>query len=396
VCDFGIAKVASERDGEGSAITMAGMVCGTPEYMSPEQARGDALDGRSDLYAMAVILYQMVTGDVPFRAESALGVITKHLTEEPTPPSKRRTSGVPEAVEAVILRGLKKDREERFATASEMRAALFDAVGMKRSSSSSQQQRATGSVPADAWAQTGVATPVSNPAQAATTPAASSHPSVHGELAAQPGGGRNTGVLVATLAIVAALAGGAWVMFGKKGDPAVVLPPPQAQAPKVEAPEAPPPTPPAPKEPAAQPVAAPIPPAPEPTPPTVLAAAAPAHSHKKHESHAASSPAAARPVAAAPVAAAAPPPEVSKPAAPKGAFAEGEALFKSGDVEGALAKYQDAARANPSDAKAQKMIGKCYNRLGQHDRAVPYLKRYLELNPDASDKAFIQAQIDQK
>ena len=90
VCDFGIAKVASERDGEGSAITMAGMVCGTPEYMSPEQARGDALDGRSDLYAMAVILYQMVTGDVPFRAESALGVITKHLTEEPTPPSKRR------------------------------------------------------------------------------------------------------------------------------------------------------------------------------------------------------------------------------------------------------------------------------------------------------------------
>ena len=92
VCDFGIAKVASERDGEGSAITMAGMVCGTPEYMSPEQARGESLDGRSDLYAMAVILYQMVAGDVPFRAESALGVITKHLTEEPTPPSKRRNA----------------------------------------------------------------------------------------------------------------------------------------------------------------------------------------------------------------------------------------------------------------------------------------------------------------
>ncbi|HEX9104272.1 MAG TPA: serine/threonine-protein kinase, partial [Polyangia bacterium] len=134
VCDFGIAKVASERDGEGSAITMAGMVCGTPEYMSPEQARGDALDGRSDLYAMAVILYQMVTGDVPFRAESALGVITKHLTEEPTPPSKRRPTGVPEALEAVILRGLKKSKEERFASAAEMRAALFDAVGVKRSS----------------------------------------------------------------------------------------------------------------------------------------------------------------------------------------------------------------------------------------------------------------------
>jgi serine/threonine-protein kinase len=339
----------------------------------------------------------MVTGDVPFRAESALGVITKHLTEEPTPPSKRRASGVPEAVEAVILRGLKKNKEERYATASEMRAALFEAVGMKRSSSQ-QQQRATGSVPADAWAATGVSTPASTPAQAATRPAASSHPSVHGELAAQPGGGRNTGLLVASLAIAAALAGGAWVMFGKKGDAAAVLPPPAVAAPKLETPklEAPPPTPPAPKEPAVQPVAAPIPPAPEPAPPTVLAAAAPAHTHKKHESHAAA-PGAPRPVAAAPaVAAPPPPPEAAKPAAPKGAFAEGEALLKTGDVDGALAKFQDAARANPSDAKAQKMIGKCYNRLGQHDRAVPYLKRYLELAPDAADKAFIQAQIDQK
>ena len=128
----------------------------------------------------------------------------------------------------------------------------------------------------------------------------------------------------------------------------------------------------------------------------MLAAAAPAHTHKKHESHAAA-PGAPRPVAAAPaVAAPPPPPEAAKPAAPKGAFAEGEALLKTGDVDGALAKFQDAARANPSDAKAQKMIGKCYNRLGQHDRAVPYLKRYLELSPDASDKAFIQAQIDQK
>src|SRR5689334_13006247 len=116
VCDFGIAKVASERDGEGSAITMAGMVCGTPEYMSPEQARGDALDGRSDLYAAAVILYQMVAGDVPFRAESALGVITKHLTEEPRPPSQRRSNvTVPPALEALILRGLRKNKEERYA-----------------------------------------------------------------------------------------------------------------------------------------------------------------------------------------------------------------------------------------------------------------------------------------
>src|SRR5438445_263075 len=83
---------------------MAGMVCGTPDYMSPEQARGDSLDGRSDLYAAAVILYQMVPGDVPLRAESALGVITKHLTEEPRPPSQRRSNAtVPAPLEAVIM-----------------------------------------------------------------------------------------------------------------------------------------------------------------------------------------------------------------------------------------------------------------------------------------------------
>ena len=81
---------------------------------------------------------------------------------------------------------------------------------------------------------------------------------------------------------------------------------------------------------------------------------------------------------------------------PQGAFAEGEALFRGGDVEGALAKYLDAARANPSDAKVQRQIGKCYNRLGQRDRAMPYLKKYLELAPDASDAAFIRSIIELK
>jgi serine/threonine protein kinase len=397
VCDFGIAKVASERDGEGSAITMAGMVCGTPEYMSPEQARGDSLDGRSDLYAAAVILYQMVTGDVPFRAESALGVITKHLTEEPMPPSKRRPNGVSPALEAMILRGLKKDKAERFATAHEMRAALFDAVGMKRPSSSTNQ-RATGSVAADAWAATGVSTPASTPAQAATQPAASSHPSVHGELAAQPSAGRSVGLLVAALAIALAFAGGAWVMFGNRSEPgAGSLPPLKMQVPALPTPQQPTPPPPSPPPTLGQPVTAPIPAAPEPTPPTVVASAA--HVHKKHEStHAAGRPTAA-PVAAAPVAAASAgtePPAVKPAAAPKGPFAEGEALLRGGDVEGALAKYQEAARANPSDAKAQRQIGRCYNRLGQRDRAQPYLKKYLELAPDASDAAFIRAMLEQK
>ncbi|HEY2749377.1 MAG TPA: protein kinase [Polyangia bacterium] len=391
VCDFGIAKVASERDGEGSAITMAGMVCGTPEYMSPEQARGDALDGRSDLYAAAVILYQMVAGDVPFRAESALGVITKHLTEEPTPPSKRLNASVPEALEAVILRGLKKNKDERYASAAEMRQALFDALGMKRPTSGTGQRavEAAGRSAADAWAATGVSTPASTPAQAATRPSPSSpssHPSVHGELAAQPAaGGRRAGVIAVAFALTAALAGGAWVMMAKKGDAAVTTAATVQPPPKLEPAPAPPTT----------PAVAPIPSASDAIPPTVVASAAP-HGHKHHESVGKPA-AAARPVAAAASVAAAPEPVAVKPStAPKTPLAEGDALFRGGDVEGALAKYQDAARANPSDAKAQKMIGKCYNRLGQHDRAVPYLKKYLELAPDAADAAFIQAQIDQK
>jgi len=123
VCDFGIAKV-QDASGE-SAITMAGMVCGTPEYMSPEQARGDPLDGRSDLYSLGVILYQMVTERLPFTAETALGCVTKHLTEEPpSPRSVRPDLDIPPVLDAFILRCLDKDPAARPATAGEFRQEL--------------------------------------------------------------------------------------------------------------------------------------------------------------------------------------------------------------------------------------------------------------------------------
>ena len=125
VCDFGIAKVQDES-GE-SAITMAGMVCGTPEYMSPEQARGESLDGRSDLYALGVILYYMTTQRLPFTAETALGCVTKHLTDEPPRPSEARPDlEIPPVLEAFILRCLSKDREERPATAAAFLRELQD------------------------------------------------------------------------------------------------------------------------------------------------------------------------------------------------------------------------------------------------------------------------------
>jgi serine/threonine-protein kinase len=130
VCDFGIAKItdprayraAGERESE-APVTTAGFLVGTPEYMSPEQGRGEKLDPRSDLYSVGVILYEMLTKRVPFDAENAIGVVLKHITEEPTPPS-RVVSGVDPRLEAVALRALRKFREERHGNAREMRADL--------------------------------------------------------------------------------------------------------------------------------------------------------------------------------------------------------------------------------------------------------------------------------
>src|SRR4051812_25518288 len=128
VCDYGIAKAASEDSGLGTdsqMLTVQGLVCGTPEYMSPEQARGEVLDGRTDLYSAAVILYQMTTGDVPFRAATPIGIVSRHLSEMPIVPSSRRAdAAVPPDLDDLILRGLAKSRDLRPATAAIFRDEL--------------------------------------------------------------------------------------------------------------------------------------------------------------------------------------------------------------------------------------------------------------------------------
>ncbi|MFZ5469214.1 MAG: protein kinase domain-containing protein [Myxococcota bacterium] len=126
VLDFGIAKITDSSGETGPALTRAGFVCGTPEYMSPEQARGSPLDPRSDLYAVGVILYQLCTGLLPFESDSAVGFATKHLTEEPLPPSKRRPEAkISPPMERLILRALSKDPDGRPATAEAFRAELL-------------------------------------------------------------------------------------------------------------------------------------------------------------------------------------------------------------------------------------------------------------------------------
>src|SRR5512138_3192862 len=125
VLDFGIAKL-NEPGAGGAGLTQAGIVCGTPGYMSPEQVRGEELDARSDLYAVGVILYEMLTGVLPFESDTPMGLVTKHLVEDPPPLAVRRPGTVVSAeLEAVIMQALARDREQRFASSDEMRAAVL-------------------------------------------------------------------------------------------------------------------------------------------------------------------------------------------------------------------------------------------------------------------------------
>ena len=122
VLDFGIAKIL---DSDVPGLTRNDVVCGTPQYMAPEQATGSALDQRCDLYAVGVILYQMATGHLPFDGQNSMEVLTKHVNEQPVPPRKRQPDApISEAMEALILRALEKDPAHRPQTAEEFRLLL--------------------------------------------------------------------------------------------------------------------------------------------------------------------------------------------------------------------------------------------------------------------------------
>jgi serine/threonine-protein kinase len=120
--DFGIARIVDESAQAGHISLNKGIV-GTPAYMSPEQAAGGAMDARSDVYALGIVLYEMVCGRVPFRADSPTAVLMQHVNQAPPPPTQFNPS-VPPVVQAVILRALAKQPRERFDSAGELANAL--------------------------------------------------------------------------------------------------------------------------------------------------------------------------------------------------------------------------------------------------------------------------------
>jgi serine/threonine protein kinase len=123
VLDFGIAKITSSDTVQEA--TQTGVLLGTPEYMSPEQAQDFPLDARSDIYATGVILYRMLTGRVPFQSKSFMTVLARHIQEKPLAPREANPArGITEAQEAVILRCLEKRPEDRYQSAEELAEAL--------------------------------------------------------------------------------------------------------------------------------------------------------------------------------------------------------------------------------------------------------------------------------
>lgn len=152
--DFGIAKVESADGAEGERkLTKTGMLFGTPEYMAPEQARGEKPDHRVDVYAMGCLLFQLLTGTVPFKADSFMAILTQHMME-PVPEISTellRRSGAPDAILDIVNKSLAKDRNDRFPDIRSFADAIANLQQAMEEGAAVRQRRATTGSSGTAW-----------------------------------------------------------------------------------------------------------------------------------------------------------------------------------------------------------------------------------------------------
>ncbi len=411
VCDFGIAKILDGDD--GTSITVDGFVCGTPEYMAPEQGRGDAIDHRSDLYAAGVILYQMLVGALPFQGESALGTITRHVTDPLVPPRIRRPDlGIPPVLEAVCVRALSKNPKDRFATAEEMADALQRAVralGTDADTRLGEGAFTEATSPPSAMATTGAAATGAAATGAAAEPAPASFEPRDSTTPISVSRARTARRAAVVLGAVALCAAAVW------GVATAVIPHAPSSSTETARHRGAPARPPV--------VAQPVDPgggsggtadhdvavlpsgaqgpssrsaadagafSRQPSPPrTAPARLLPAVRPSSERADVAAPARAAPSVAPIPAA----PPEGPSPAAR--AFAEGRRLFLANDVPAAIRQFERAASLVPRDAEVQKQLARAYMREGDVERSLNSYRRYLTLAPEAPDRAIVERIIQQ-
>src|SRR5262249_7813334 len=169
VLDFGLAKVTERELRPGSVmLTQEGMVFGTPEFMSPEQAQGKVLDARSDIYSLAIILYEVLTGKLPFDAKTPMEYIQMHVTKPPVPLDDRVAGKkFPQGLGGVIARALEKRPEDRSASAAEFAQALKPFGGMGGKGFTAMMPKGTAEQLAHSYHATAEAPPQPAPAPAA-------------------------------------------------------------------------------------------------------------------------------------------------------------------------------------------------------------------------------------
>ncbi len=209
VTDFGIARSGA------SQMTEAGSIVGTAQYLSPEQARGAPVDPRSDLYSLGIVLYEMLTGKVPFTGDTPVEIAMKHLSQVPEPPSKLR-SDVPHDLDAVVMRALAKDPDQRYGSAEEMDADLARVargVAVSRETEDAMTQVLSGA------GETASQTLVTRPRTLATPPIPPAYrtPGPYYDYEDAPARRSFLPWLLAALLVVAAAAGG-WFLYTKIQD----------------------------------------------------------------------------------------------------------------------------------------------------------------------------------